>query len=211
MGNAAKQRTQRRLDEMAKTVENIDRLTAEIEVLTTPADVSDETPTVTVEPLWKRWKQQDPQIAEMLMYCDNLLDRCCDPDHAQMDEVDSAIRQIAHCVAQMGYNVAQPEEPMLSTANMPGGTEEEKPLVILPSASTQSPIPADKVYSGADLGAQTRDVIDTRNSAPRKICRVTIENGVVYEIEFLNGRAKVPQTIADYIQRENPGGMMRVV
>lgn len=104
-------------------------------------------------------------------------------------------------------------EQMISTTNMPGA---EGPLIVAPTKEQvaevtgipQSPRQPN-VYRGAELGEQTRNVVDVRDPRPHKLKNITLYDGNVYEVEFINGRAKVPQHVADYIQRENPGNSMR--
>lgn len=105
-------------------------------------------------------------------------------------------------------------EQMLSTSNMPGGSE--TPLIISPTKEqvaevTGIPQPPKQpnVYRGSELGEQTRNVVDVRDPRPHKLKNITLYDGNVYEVEFINGRAKVPQHVADYIQKENPGNSMR--
>lgn len=104
-------------------------------------------------------------------------------------------------------------EQMISTTNMPGA---EGPLIVTPTqvqvaevTGIPQPPKQPNVYRGTELGEQTRNVVDVRDPRPHKLKNITLYDGNVYEVEFVNGRAKVPQHVADYIQRENPGNSMR--
>lgn len=108
------------------------------------------------------------------------------------------------------------ENNMLRTSNMPMGSGEPQPadgqpLIVIPSVFRvdNEPQPV-KVYRGQDLGPQTRDVVNTKTRHNHTLS-VTFATNCVYEIEFIEGRAKVPTQIADYIQQENPGNCMRTV
>lgn len=68
-----------------------------------------------------------------------------------------------------------------------------------------------RAFEKDQLGPCERTVALTRNVLPRQRLAVTFAPNQTYSIEFENGRAKIPQKIADYISAQNPGNCMRLV
>lgn len=102
------------------------------------------------------------------------------------------------------------ETSMITTENMPGGSGFEKPLIELVEFAPRhtKEVRQSKHYSGADIGPCERTVYLENWLHSRQIINVTFAPHEVYSIEFFDGRAQVPQRIADYIAAHNPGGCM---
>lgn len=102
------------------------------------------------------------------------------------------------------------EASMITTENMPGGSAGEKPLIELVELAPRrvTEVRQPKHYSGNDIGACERTVYLENWLHARQTINVTFAPYEVYSVEFFDGRAQVPQRIADYIAAHNPGGCM---
>jgi hypothetical protein len=129
-------------------------------------------------------------------------------ERAQLELSQASMERAAQLrAAQLKPNDA-PEPAMLTTETMPGSIIIEPPP---PPRSVEPQPPTVAQFEGSQIGQQVRDVELTRGYAPVVKLAITFEPQANYIIEFVDGRARVPQRIADYIQRENPGNCMRVV
>lgn len=110
-------------------------------------------------------------------------------------------------IAELEAKLAAKGSNMITTANMPGGTAPiVAPAVPVANQADKAPV---RRYKGNELG-KCRHTVYSAKGHRRAEYSLTLEPSVVYHLVLVDGQAQVPDRVADYIRRENPGNALRM-
>ena len=129
-----------------------------------------------------------------------------DAQEAELAKREAAIETKAK--SALGAIEAAKAKPGITTSNMPNA--EGDSLIVMPPSNAPKDAPPTRTYQGKELGKCVHRVTSRKAVPARAEFTLTFDISKVYRLVLLNGEAKVPDVIANFIREKNPGNALRV-